>query len=809
MTLYFSKISSLKNARGFTLIELMIVIVIIGVFTAALANMATQFYLEKRANTMDKRLDEVRMALSRFIADDPGEDDLALDPIRYPCPASLTLVPGDANFAMERCPTSEPPLGEVATMPGVFAVAGANGDTVLVGAVPTSTLSISSRNMLDPYNNRFTYAVSWNLVKEDNAINNPNNKAAVIVEDENDVALPLSPAPFVIVSHGRNGAGSYTSAGVKNGNGCAMDDGGTPGDTSDDTAVTAGDARNCSWQTNNSGTFRMQQAFTMGTGAFYDDEIEFTLSSGDDEGWWRATDDTQMHITHKNEGNILIDPDGTGTMVGIGIDAPTAPFHLRATDGFDPTTFSQKEVALGYMRVPGSGWDVTGMCARDDAVPNGDPGGWRCFGADSNSFLINNTAGDGTAFIVDRNDNVGIGGTNSPQTRLDVQGEVKIGNTGMDCTTEIRGATRYNPGKDIMEYCAADDGSGAAGWMSFGGSGYITCSTGAQVGPASGWHMHTFTAEECGGVLPDSSYAGVATSITGNCGTVDTFYVYSDPPRVNAWCSGTNSSGGGRTYVATYFPKGKTDSNGSGGMGPWKDISNDPAPFDVNCDYRWDRLGSGSPDQTLRAVTVDPDLIEAFYGSQLTDQVLANDKSKRFQRAALTSATWTEYPTKTYGRCPGTGGGGGGTTMTTACGIYNDGAEWTDSCPPGQQGDIGISQTCNAGTVEEVSNDCVAGGMANGQFIPDGTVISCSYGGTQGIPNIHSAQMINGVIHTKVTTADPTAWNSCGTGYIQGNSSCTYSDASGGGLRTIATTMTSSGIEGNEGGAPFNCTKSW
>ena len=50
------------------------------------------------------------------------------------------------------------------------------------------------------------------------------------------------------------------------------------------------------------------------------------------------------------------------------------------------------------------------------------------------------------------NDNVGIG-TSNPQVKLDVNGEVRIGNTGIACTSNIEGSKRYNSVDKVMEYC--------------------------------------------------------------------------------------------------------------------------------------------------------------------------------------------------------------------------------------------------------------------------------------------------------------------------------------------------------------------
>jgi hypothetical protein len=54
----------------------------------------------------------------------------------------------------------------------------------------------------------------------------------------------------------------------------------------------------------------------------------------------------------------------------------------------------------------------------------------------------------------DNNWNVGIG-TTTPQAKLDVAGETKIGNSGLACSVDTAGAMRYNTGVTParMEYC--------------------------------------------------------------------------------------------------------------------------------------------------------------------------------------------------------------------------------------------------------------------------------------------------------------------------------------------------------------------
>ena len=74
--------------------------------------------------------------------------------------------------------------------------------------------------------------------------------------------------------------------------------------------------------------------------------------------------------------------------------------------------------------------------------------------------LILNSANAANGLLV-RNGRVGIG-TLSPSVKLDVVGEVKVGNSGTSCTSTKVGSIRYDPGSDVLQYCAA--GGGTAAW---------------------------------------------------------------------------------------------------------------------------------------------------------------------------------------------------------------------------------------------------------------------------------------------------------------------------------------------------------
>lgn len=68
--------------------------------------------------------------------------------------------------------------------------------------------------------------------------------------------------------------------------------------------------------------------------------------------------------------------------------------------------------------------------------------------------------------------NVGLGVSN-PRAKLDVSGEIRVGNAGLACSSSNEGAVRYSGAKKEMEYC---DG---AGWKSMGAS--------PRAGPGCHW----------------------------------------------------------------------------------------------------------------------------------------------------------------------------------------------------------------------------------------------------------------------------------------------------------------------------------
>ncbi|MHB1205044.1 MAG: type II secretion system protein, partial [Rhodospirillaceae bacterium] len=197
-----------KLARGFTLIEIAIVMVVIGlVLSGGLMAVAPVLQSSKFSDT-NAKLDRIEQALTLYV-------------IRYGClpcpaaanePAAATYTPGQAV------------AGSAAYRSGCgttcnFPVAGAAGTE---GAVPWVNLGLSEGDVADGWGMRIGYSVSAGLEVANSMVRTPpatypaggitvNNLAAV-----EQTGGAGNRAAYVLLSHGPNLCRGYYSGGLRN-----------------------------------------------------------------------------------------------------------------------------------------------------------------------------------------------------------------------------------------------------------------------------------------------------------------------------------------------------------------------------------------------------------------------------------------------------------------------------------------------------------------------------------------------------------------------------------------------------------------
>lgn len=204
--------SFLKNSKGFTLIEIAMVLAVGGLLIASFSSYLLNFHKLAQQKDMRNRMTIITTAVQEFLEVNG----------RMPCPASLTDAIDTANFGRE-VSDAVTLCNAVPTGGGVF-VSGSGATRVIKGAVPVRSLNLPDDYIFDVYGNRFTFAVTANQATvgltfsdNDGAITVRDSGGIVIVPDATAVP-PIPGASFIIVSHGRNRHGGYTTEGALFGN---------------------------------------------------------------------------------------------------------------------------------------------------------------------------------------------------------------------------------------------------------------------------------------------------------------------------------------------------------------------------------------------------------------------------------------------------------------------------------------------------------------------------------------------------------------------------------------------------------------
>jgi len=414
-----------KKEKGFTLVELAVVLAIVGVIMVGLAAGAKVALIKEQRNKVDTTLDEARTALSVYAQDnlknpidpnpalqdfdadgvpDANPDDIdggnpALDAVHYPCPANPALPVTDPNYGRE----------QRATFDGActgFSV-GAPPNRVFIGSLPTTarslaaedlneqTMSIPSSLTLDVYGNKLTYAVSES-VTTGAAMAGGGGGVQGSITVNSPGSAPITGVHFVLLSHGQTGLGAYSAYGTVR-QGCV--------------AGTA-DFENC----DDDATFFASNAESLLNGAdFNDDRLVFTLADKSDEGWVRSLDAAAVNVVARNTGNF-----------GVGITA-SGDTAIPNEDASVDNPMIQSKV---YVR---GGTPAAGI------------------NNNANNILIARSVGAPNALTVRNDGRVNIG---VPQNLNDAAG-VLLPFTPLRAQLEVRGAGLNDP---LAQYSLGEEG---------------------------------------------------------------------------------------------------------------------------------------------------------------------------------------------------------------------------------------------------------------------------------------------------------------------------------------------------------------
>lgn len=206
---------TVRNIRGFTIIEIAVVMIVAGSMLAFLGSALLDFQQKKRVSVTEHRLERIKANMGVYLTKRK----------KLPCPAPLNAGPETARFGREAGPFNDC-RGTGATFNGTHRRIGADGtaNAVRFGSIPIRDLDLPDEMLVDGWGNRFTYAVTINQATRmpPAAQYTPNggNIEVVGVDGVTSVlSIPRS-AHYVVLSHGEDQQGARRILGIGAGVNC-------------------------------------------------------------------------------------------------------------------------------------------------------------------------------------------------------------------------------------------------------------------------------------------------------------------------------------------------------------------------------------------------------------------------------------------------------------------------------------------------------------------------------------------------------------------------------------------------------------
>lgn len=333
-----------RKDSGFTLVEVAIALLVIGLLTAPLIQQYHQFIKRTERQTTQGNLTNADIAIQNFYF----END------RYPCPADPTLGPNDANYGQGDCTAaslSVIPVADVDGNPGI--------DNVWIGALPFKDLKLTPNQSLDGWGNKINYAVTDVLAQP--PAGGFNGTWGLITINQLTTQAPGDPAntcngPLIqttrvhraLFSNGADGVGAFPGQGGAPVQACPA-------------AGATRDEENCD---NDDAVFSFPTCIA-------NDNADATHY---DDLFLSGNAQSELTMEPMRMFNPSDDPNNTGTVAGyIGINNPDPQAHLdiignlRASDKVGNPDKQGRAQASEYCATDGSG------CFSPESIADYDP----------------------------------------------------------------------------------------------------------------------------------------------------------------------------------------------------------------------------------------------------------------------------------------------------------------------------------------------------------------------------------------------------------------------------------------------------
>lgn len=202
----------LKGQKGFSLVELSVVLTIIGITLASTLDLATQKTEAYKVKETNARMDAIEQAMQVFL----------LKYAYLPCPASSTAALNSSGAGAEVVSAGPPRVCNTTIN---------NGTTygIWEGAVPVKTLGLPDKMIADAWDRKFTYIVDNRYVNsaatatcsstigsqmcfKNTVVPNGADATVMTINDStaNSSSTRATDAIYVLISHGKNGNGAFT-----------------------------------------------------------------------------------------------------------------------------------------------------------------------------------------------------------------------------------------------------------------------------------------------------------------------------------------------------------------------------------------------------------------------------------------------------------------------------------------------------------------------------------------------------------------------------------------------------------------------